>query len=157
MSNGYIAFVLDEPSRQRLLETFSPKYPDVIAHHITHKFGVSDQEPLPPQPQYIKVVGYHDSGAIQVLVVGVDGRKNQDAETERFYHITLSLDRAQGVKPENSNDVIKKIVAEKGEGALCNLPEPIEISAAVRFIESKSAPRASTKSKRAASPHHHKL
>lgn len=149
-----MAFVLDEPSRQSLLETFPPKYPDVIAHHITHKFGVSDQEPLPPQPHHIKVVGYHDSGAIQVLVVEVDGRKNQDAEAARLYHITLSLDRAQGVKPENSNDVLKKVAAEKGADFLHNLPAPIEISAKARFIESKSAPTARAKSSRAAqSPH----
>jgi hypothetical protein len=139
MTDGYIAFVLDEESRQKLLKTFPPKYADVIAHHITYAYGVSDKEPLPPQPQKIVVRGYHDSGAIQVLIVEIDGRKNQALDENNFYHITLSLDRSQGVEPKNSNDVLQKIVAAAGEGALYNLPEPIEISAVPAFINDEPA------------------
>jgi len=78
------------------------------------------------------VRGYHDSGAIQVLVVEVDGQKNHGSQK---YHITLSLDRTQGVEPKDSNDVLRKIAAEKGESALDNLPEPIEICATPVFIK----------------------
>ena len=143
MSDDYIAFVIDKQSRQMLLEIFPPRYPDVIAHHITHAYGVSDKAPLPPQPQKVLVRGYHDSGAIQVLVVEVDGRKTQPS-TGKFYHITLSLDRAQGVSPRNSNDILQKIVAERSEYALRNLSQPIKISATPVFIkdESGAAPQA---------------
>ena len=146
MSDGYIAFVIDDKSRQKLLKIFPPKYPDVIAHHITHAFGVSDKEPLPAQPENVVVRGYHDSGAIQVLVVEVDGRKNQGLDTSNFYHITLSLDRAQGVTPKNSNDILQKIVSNGGEEALRNLPAPIEISVTPVFI--KNEPAAPPKPKR---------
>jgi hypothetical protein len=145
MRDGYTAFVIDEESRRKLLQTFPPKYPDVIAHHITHGFGVSDKEPLPPQPQKVLVHGYHDSGAIQVLVVEVDGRKNQGLQTDKFYHVTLSLERAQGVTPRNSNDVLQKIVAGSGEGALRNLSKPIEISVTPVFIKDEPVTPRKTK------------
>ena len=136
MANYYAAYMIDEASRERLLDIFKPKYPDVIAHHITHKYGAAPED-VPPQPRHVRVVGYHDSGAIQVLVVDVDGRKNQatpDGADKKFYHITLALDRAKGVSPSKSNAVLKKIAAEQGEAAVYNLAEPVEITVAPKLL-----------------------
>ena len=36
---GYTGFELDKKSRRALLSQFPPQFPDVIAHHITYKFG----------------------------------------------------------------------------------------------------------------------
>lgn len=126
----YAAYVILESSREKLLESFAPKYPDVVAHHITHKYDAKETD-LPPIPQRVRVTGYHDSGAIEVLVAEVDGarhQKRQGDEPPRYYHITLSLDRAQGVEPKNSNDVLQKIVSQFGDAALDNLPEPVTVA-----------------------------
>lgn len=124
----YAAYVIEEESRSALLKTFAPKHPDVVAHHITHKYGAGEAD-VPAAPQSVKVVGHHSDDAMEALVVEIDGAKHQttgEAET-RYYHITLSLDRAKGVNPRNANDLLRRIVKEKGEGALRNLPEPFEV------------------------------
>jgi hypothetical protein len=130
MDKTYTAYLIEDEARAALLETFAPKYPKTVAHHITHHYGGGAGD-MPEKPQKAEVVGYHDSGAIQVLVVEIDGRKHQQqskGEPPRFLHITLSYDPAQGASPGKSNDVLEKIVAEKGEAGLRNLKEPIEIS-----------------------------
>ncbi|MDI1226450.1 MAG: HAD-IIIA family hydrolase [bacterium] len=132
----YAAYEIDADSREMLLEAFPPRHADVIAHHITHKYDATEAD-MPPMPNEVRVTGHHDSGAIQVLVVEVDGHRHQAAradETPRWYHITLSIDRAQGVAPKNSNDLLDAIVAEHGVAGLDNLPEPIEISVTPRFM-----------------------
>lgn len=133
----YTAFEIDAASRERILGMFPAKYPDVVAHHITHKYGATAAD-LPPPPRNVEIVGYHDSGAIQVLVAEVDGRKHQasldDDGHRKFYHITLSLDRAAGVSPRNANDVLQAIVSAKGEEALANLPEPLRIEVQPKLL-----------------------
>lgn len=136
MAKLYVAYQIDEASREKLLSAFQPKYPDVIAHHITHKYGAGPED-VPPPPGKVRVVGYHDSGAIQVLVVDVDGKRNQVTPPDtpkKFYHITLALDRAQGVSPSKSNAVLQKTASEQGEAAVYNLPEPIEILATPKLL-----------------------
>ncbi len=132
----YAAYEIEGDSREMLLKAFPPRHGDVIAHHITHKYDATEAD-MPPMPAMVRVTGHHDNGAIQVLVVEVDGRRHQAArgdETPRWYHITLSLDRAQGVEPKNSNDLLAAIAAEKGAGALDNLPEAIEIAVLPRLL-----------------------
>lgn len=148
MGTPYTAYVLDDASRRLLLETFPPKYGDVIAHHITHKFGAGESD-VPPPPRDVRVIGYHDSGAIQVLAVAVEGQRKQATESEpRFYHITLSLDREQGVSPKDSNAVLRKIVAENGEAALANLRESIGITVTPRLLShADKKPETSAKSR----------
>ena len=127
-----IAFRLDRESRDKLLKRFPPKHAEVNAFHITYEFGVPGDTPLPPQPRDIKVVGYHESAAGQVLVAEVDGEKMQQPRGDgknRYYHLTLSLDRSQGVTPAHSDKIIRDIVESKGEDALRNLDQPISIKA----------------------------
>ncbi|MCC7035869.1 MAG: HAD-IIIA family hydrolase [Alphaproteobacteria bacterium] len=132
----YAAYEVDKDSREMLLEAFPPRHPDVIAHHITHKYGATEAD-MPPMPAGVRVTGHHDNGAIQVLVVEVDGKRHQAAredETPRYYHITLSIDREQGIAPKNSNDLLQAIAAEKGLSGMDNLPEPIQISVLPRLL-----------------------
>jgi len=101
----YTGYLLTQASRNKLLETFPPKYARVICEHITENFGVKDDSSAPEQPQSVLVVGYVDSGdGVEALAVTVNG------ETERpdgrKYHITLSL--AEGRRPVESNDYIDK-------------------------------------------------
>jgi D-glycero-D-manno-heptose 1,7-bisphosphate phosphatase len=132
----YAAYEIDSDSREMLLEAFPPRHADVIAHHITHKYDATAAD-MPPVPAEVRVTGHHDNGAIQVLVVQVDGRRHQAAradETPRWYHITLSLDRAQGVEPKNSNDLLAAIAKEKGAAGLDNLPAPLDILVTPRLL-----------------------
>lgn len=99
----YTAYVLSTEAQEKLLKRFPPKYEKVIAEHITAKFGVYKDEPLPPYAD-IKVVGYADSGdGIEAAVVSVDG--NTQREDKKYFHITLSLD-PEKYKPVDSNELI---------------------------------------------------
>jgi len=102
---AYTAFVLSNKSRSEILNRFPPKFPDVIAHHITENPGVAKEHYYTPNPADIKVVGYACDDSLEAIVVEVNG------DTKRpkggTYHITLSLDRSQGRQPRHSNDVIK--------------------------------------------------
>lgn len=103
---AYIAYLLNDKTRAQLLKAFPPKYKDVICHHITEKFGVSQDFKFEKKDAQIDVVGYVDDGSLEALVVTVDGvlyRKDGNR-----YHITLSLDKSLGRKPVESNGVIAK-------------------------------------------------
>ncbi len=102
----YIAFELDAQTRQQLLDRFPPKFPKVIAHHITHKFNIKKNDvELPEQPEKIEVVGYATDGeSIEALVVAINGStERDDGET---YHITLSLDPDQGRKAADAKQLV---------------------------------------------------
>lgn len=102
----YTAYVLPETERQRLAKIFKPRYAEFLGHHVTEKFGVPKGTEAPPQPVKFRVVGEVDSrDGLQALVVSVDGSTERpDGGT---YHITWSLDRDAGYKPQHSNDLIK--------------------------------------------------
>lgn len=105
---SYEAFVLDNKSRDRLIKAFPPKYPDVLAHHITERFGVpKPTEPVRHYGVYVNVIGYADDGVgCEALVVEVSGKSTR--KDGKVYHMTLSIDRAAGRKPVDSNRVIKE-------------------------------------------------
>lgn len=101
----YTAYVLTDETREMLLSKFSPKYNDVIAHHITIEFGVQKDTPTPAEPTSVKVIGYvDDPEGIEALVVSVNGSKTRP--DGKVYHITLSLDREK-FTPKDSNDLIE--------------------------------------------------
>lgn len=117
----YSAYVLDKESRELLLERFSPQFPEVIAHHITHQFP--DDQPPPPRA-LLEVVGHASDERLECLVVELDGLSERPSGG--IYHITLSLDREQGAKPVHSNEVLRE-----GWTPLIN---PIQISAQPQLL-----------------------
>lgn len=137
MTYGYISFVLDDDSRNRLLSTFPAPYPDIIAHHITYAFHVPNKD-IPDTPKDILIVGHHDNGEIQVLSVEIDGKNTQmkrEDDNTRYLHITMSLDRAKGHSPSDANAVLQQIVEQYGESALKNLETPLPITATPEWTE----------------------
>jgi len=104
MKRGYTGFLLSEKSRTEILKKFPPKFPKVIAHHITYQFGVSENK-IPEQPSAAQVVGYAEAAGLQVLVVTINNSTVRPDGGK--YHITLSLDPASR-KPKDSNDVLEK-------------------------------------------------
>jgi hypothetical protein len=97
---GYTAYVLTNAARDLVLKSFPPRFPDVIAHHVTFQFGGKE---VPP-PATIVVEGYCSDDSLEALVVSVNGTTTRpDGE---IYHITLSLDRSQGRAPKDSKAVV---------------------------------------------------
>ena len=101
----YTGYLIDEKSRDKLLKIFPPKYPDVIAHHITEKFGVTKYAEEPEQPSSVKVIGYIDNGEnIEGLLVEVNGTTTRKSGSK--YHITWSIDKSTGAKPVDTNKYV---------------------------------------------------
>ena len=99
----YTGWRLTESSREMLLKRFPPRYPDVIAHHITLSLGKGA-----PEHATIKVIGYVTDGVgLEALLVSVNGSSVRGSDNTR-YHITWSIDRAAGYKPVHSNRVISE-------------------------------------------------
>lgn len=104
---GYNGYLLPVGERSKLLAQFPPKYPDVIAHHITVKFPAMSNEPL-PEGSTFRVIGYTDDGqGLECCIVEIDGTYIRADNS--IYHVTLSIDRSKGYKPVDSNKIIKNI------------------------------------------------
>lgn len=102
MSRSITGWKLVPGEQKALLERFAPRYPRVIADHITLRFGTDRDTPLPTATQGDIVGIADDGGGVQALVVRIDG------VTERgdgsHFHISWSL--APGRRAKESNDVI---------------------------------------------------
>ena len=123
---GYIAYTLNDQQRNYLLSTFEPLYSKVIAHHVTWKFGVTDEEvAIANQNGMFEVVGEADSGdGLQALVVQIDDSlERPDGGT---FHITWSLEPTK-YKPVDSNKLI-------AEGTWNYLDNPVMFNAEAQFI-----------------------
>lgn len=97
----YTGWLVDPAEREALLARIPPRYPTVVAHHVTLKFG--DATATPPGETMGEIVGEADDGlGVQALVVAIDGAPARpDGGT---FHITWSL--AEGREARESNDVI---------------------------------------------------
>jgi hypothetical protein len=116
MSAGFVGWSVDRRERETLLRRFPPRYPNVVADHVTLKFG--DVRAIPPTDTWGEIVGEADDGAgVQALVVSIRGTTERpDGST---YHITWSL--AAGRQAKESNDVIARL-------GWRDLPEPVRVS-----------------------------
>lgn len=101
---SYSAVVLDEKSRDRLIEKFKDLIPEgfeVIAHHMTINLGEID-------PEYEKYLGMSIRLSVndiamddKVIAVGVSGFYSKNSKP----HITLAVNRKAGGKPMMSNNL----------------------------------------------------
>jgi hypothetical protein len=106
--------------RDRLLERFAPRWPNVIADHVTLDAQPGARTPTPERVS-AAIVGEADDGeGLQAMVVAIDG--STDRPDGSTFHITWSLDRAKGRKPVESNDVIRS----RGWRPLAR-PEPVAL------------------------------
>lgn len=124
MTERTIGWLLDEGDRARLLARFPPRWPDVIAHHVT--LASKTRDPLPAETT-AEVVGHvDDDEGLQALVVAIGG--SSDRPDGSTYHITWSLDRARGRAPKQSNDVLRARGWER-------IDDPIPIRIAPTVLE----------------------
>jgi hypothetical protein len=109
-----IGWKLDRDLRDHLLSRFLPRYPRVIADHVTLKPGVARDAALPPRVDAL-IVGRSDDGlGVEAMVVEIDGMTDRpDGST---YHITWSL--AEGRAAIESNDVIALLGWQRVEPAI---------------------------------------
>jgi hypothetical protein len=102
MSRQVTGWKLDRADRARLLEQFPPRFGEIVADHVTLRFGTDADTPLPSATSG-EVVGHVDDGAgVEALVVRIGGAT--DRGDGGVYHITWSLGRLRRAK--ESNDVI---------------------------------------------------
>lgn len=99
----YTGWLVDPVDREALLARFPPRYPIVVAHHVTLKFGDAHAEA--PGEVTAQIVGQADDGSgVQALVVAIGGdTARPDGGT---FHITWSL--APNREARESNDVIAR-------------------------------------------------
>lgn len=100
---NYSAIVLDEKSRKKLIDVFSPTWTDdfeVIVHHMTIKMGdlPLGMRDLVGQTFTMKVVAF--AGDNKVKAVEVESPVSTINKTP---HITLAVNRKNGGKPMMSN------------------------------------------------------
>lgn len=104
-AGSYWAFVLDDASRNALLAKFPPKFPDVIAHHVTVAMCKACPAGFTPgDSQQIDVIWYAADESLETVVVRAGSLHRPDG---RPFHVTLSLDKAAGRKPVQSNQLIE--------------------------------------------------
>jgi hypothetical protein len=113
-----IGWKLDPEQRRELLQQFPPRYPNLVADHVTLRAKASGDAPL-PEETHGEIVGRADDGSgVEALVVAIGGTTDRpDGST---YHITWSL--GDGRRAKESNDVL----AARGWAAF-DLPMPVKL------------------------------
>ena len=111
-----IGWKLPPDERSRVLERFPPRYPNVVADHVTLRTGANSSTPLPSNVQ-ARIVGCSDDGdSLECLVVEIDGTTDRpDGST---FHMTWSL--GPGRNARESNDVLRA-------RGWTRLPDPISV------------------------------
>lgn len=126
----YLAFVIDAPSRARLLEQVPPKFAKVIAHHVTLVFPTSPDDAatarrmmlqLGEQEHDVEVVNHYVGEHIEAVGVTFNGDKKRS--NGGFYHVTLSLEAP--AKPKDSNKLTKPVA----------LPQPFKLTGKVQLVD----------------------
>jgi hypothetical protein len=101
---GYNGYQLTDQYRYKLLQIIYPIHPDVIAHHVTHEYGV--WESLPPAANSVRMIAFAANDKVQAAIVEVNGEVER-LHGNSFYHITISIDKSAGGKAVDSNALIK--------------------------------------------------
>ena len=101
------AFVVAPVDRDKLAERFPPKFPELIGHHVTFRFGVRPD----PDISYgahvpVMLIGYscNDDG-LEAFTVSVNGSTHRP--DGKIFHLTWSLDRSKGFKPVDSGALVQ--------------------------------------------------
>jgi len=114
---GYVGWLLPHTERDVLLNLFPARFPRLIAHHCTWKFGVAAHEPL-PLSNWGWIVGESvDPAGVQALVLNMSGGEMRPDGLR--LHITWSL--ADGRKPVESNRVIQEFGVLEVEPVMVHL------------------------------------
>jgi hypothetical protein len=100
MAEAVAGWRIDRGEREALLRRFPPRYPNVVADHVTY-----GRVPLAEVPTHgrAELIGRADDGAgVEAMVVTLGG--SSERPTGGTYHVTWSL--GPGREAVESNDVI---------------------------------------------------
>lgn len=101
--DSVIGWKLDRGQRAELLQQFPPRYPKIVADHVTLEVRAAQRAELPCETQG-EIVGRADDGkGVEAMVVRIDG--TTDRPDGSIYHITWSLEDVR--KARESNDVLR--------------------------------------------------
>jgi hypothetical protein len=101
LQEGYSGYLVQ--NSEELLNLIPPRYPKVIAHHITYLFPAKPNQIPPEVDGKASIVAeyWDDDIGIQALKVKInDSTIRPDGKN---FHITWSLDPSKGAKPYMSN------------------------------------------------------
>jgi hypothetical protein len=99
---------LTEPERLELLKRFPAACPEIHADHVTA--GRMGQD-IRLEEETGWIVGIANEDGLQALVVEIGGTVYRPDGS--IYHVTWSLDRAQGRRPVDSNALLQKFAWER--------------------------------------------
>ncbi len=105
----YLGVFLTAEARQHLLSCFPPTYPEVHADHMTIIFKpdeLSVQNSPIGKKVRLRVLGHAQNDRVQAIAVEGVLSKNNHA------HITVSVDKAKGGKPVDSNRMLDQAFSE---------------------------------------------
>jgi hypothetical protein len=93
----YLAFVLSDETRSKLLSLFPPEHEKSVCHHVTFKFGVKQEFydemlayfTVSHTPLSVEATGFSSFAGLDVLSVNVNGQSVRHFD-DSFYHVTHS-------------------------------------------------------------------
>jgi hypothetical protein len=131
----YLAFVLSDETRSKLLSLFPPVHEKSVCHHVTFKFGVKKEFYEEMQayfmmsrvPLRVEATGSSFDG-LDVLSVNVNGQSVRHFD-DSFYHVTHShrVDR-------KARDSKTELDAVKGAPHFL-FDEPMPLSGVLRLVD----------------------
>jgi hypothetical protein len=122
LQEGYTGYLVQ--NSKELLNLIPPRFPKIIAHHITYQFPAKPNQMPPAVDNTVDIVAeyWDDDVGIQALEVVVNG--NSIRPDGKRFHITWSLDPAKGAKPVMSNVLLQNPAANK---RLIQPPIPVQV------------------------------
>lgn len=107
----YLAFVLDDESRNLIRTHIPPEQEIVVIHHVTLEYDVTPTglSKFMHRMPYVAVIGHVSGRQSQALMVMVDGENRR--LDGNFYHVTLSHHRDS--RPADSNEAIAEAIRER--------------------------------------------
>ncbi len=126
---AYLGYKLHPESRAALLRRLPPVHPDVVADHVTTDQLGQRYTAFRPDDAHVEVIGHAVSPLVQAAVLRVNGKTHRD--DGKPFHVTLSVNRAQGGRPQHSNDAV-----EAGYEPV----EPFTIQARPEYFKEEATP-----------------
>jgi hypothetical protein len=103
---SYTAIVIDQADRTKLLERFKHIIPsawEVIAHHMTINLGAANKGPAADMVgQSVRLTVRSFAGDDKVMAIGIE---TNVPSGNAIKHITLAVNRQNGGKPAQSNQL----------------------------------------------------
>jgi hypothetical protein len=106
----YLAFVLDKISRDALLGFVKPKFSEVICHHVTIEFKLTEErfdtwmKAYADNPPPVVITGISRGNDVECFTAELD--EDNRRRDGGWYHITLSVEPP--ARPVDSNGLLLK-------------------------------------------------